>query len=54
MKNWQEMQSNLRDGARLSDQQALSLASCDDTAELARVAAMLRDRGHGNLVTYSR
>ncbi len=54
MKGWQEIQRNLRDGARLGDRQALSLASCEDTVDLARLAATLRDRGHGNLVTYSR
>ncbi|MBV8777216.1 MAG: 5-amino-6-(D-ribitylamino)uracil--L-tyrosine 4-hydroxyphenyl transferase CofH [Alphaproteobacteria bacterium] len=38
----------------LSDADALALAECEDLPELMRVAAVLRDRGHGDLVTYSR
>jgi len=52
--DWQALQKMLLDGGRLSDEQALSLANFDDTAALARVAAPLRDKGHNNLVTYSR
>ncbi|MFU8818015.1 MAG: hypothetical protein ACNA7W_21920, partial [Pseudomonadales bacterium] len=33
---------------------ALALAEVDDTAALASLAAQVRDRGFGNLVTYSR
>jgi FO synthase len=33
---------------------ALALAECDDLPTLMRVAAKLRDSGHGNLVSYSR
>ena len=36
------------------DRDALTLASETDTRKLAAVAAQLRDRGFGNLVTYSR
>ena len=36
------------------DREALSLARETDTRALAAVAAQLRDRGFGNLVTYSR
>jgi len=54
MDDWQGIQKSLLAGERLTDQQAVSLASCDDTAALAKVAATLRDRGHKNLVTYSR
>ena len=54
MNNWQEIRQTLLDGDRLSVQQAQVLASVDDTVALARVAATLRDRGHNNLVTYSR
>ena len=39
---------------RLSDSQALALADLDDTALLASLAAELRDRGHGAVVSYSR
>ncbi len=38
----------------LSDEQALALHRCDDTAALAAAAAQLRDRGFGNVVSYSR
>jgi FO synthase len=37
-----------------NDRDALTLASETDTRKLASVAAQLRDRGFGNLVTYSR
>ena len=37
-----------------SDRDALTLATETDTRKLAAVAAQLRDRGFGNLVTYSR
>ena len=36
------------------DRDALTLATETDTRKLASVAAQLRDRGFGNLVTYSR
>ena len=36
------------------DEEALSLAEIDDAAALAEVAGIVRDRGHGNVVTYSR
>jgi len=41
-------------GARLSRDDALALSACDDLAALTTVAAMLRDRGHGNIVSYSK
>jgi FO synthase len=41
-------------GDRLSDADALALADCDDLAALTDVAAALRDKGHGGLITYSR
>jgi FO synthase len=37
-----------------TDRDALTLATETDTRTLAHVAAQLRDRGFGNLVTYSR
>jgi FO synthase len=43
-----------RDGERLGTADALSLAACEDTAALMQAAAALRDRGHGDLVSYSR
>jgi FO synthase len=41
-------------GARLSADEALGLAEASDLDALMRVAAALRDRGHGPLVSYSR
>jgi FO synthase len=41
-------------GERLSEADALALAECEDLPALTRVAAGLRDTGHGNLVSYSR
>jgi FO synthase len=41
-------------GARLSAEQALTLAACDDLAAMMQIAAELRDRGHGRLVSYSK
>jgi FO synthase len=38
----------------LSDVQALALADEKDTARLAGLAAAIRDRGHGSVVSYSR
>ena len=40
--------------SRLSDSAALKLADCTDTASLIEAAGELRDKGHGNVVTYSR
>jgi FO synthase len=41
-------------GERLSEADALALAECEDLPALMRVAAELRDVGHGNLISYSR
>ena len=41
-------------GRRLSAPEALGLADCTDLQPLMRVAAALRDEGHGGLVSYSR
>ena len=38
----------------LTEEQALALAECDDTAALAQAACRLRDAHHGNIITYSR
>jgi len=51
---WQAMQQRLLSGDLLGDEEALALADIADTAVLAKVAATLRNRGHGNIVTYSR
>jgi FO synthase len=42
------------DGERLSDAECVALAECDDLDALMRVAATLRDRGHGGIISYSR
>jgi FO synthase len=54
MSDWQTLRGQLLAGDVPSDEQALSLAQIDDTASLVEVAAILRDRGHRNVVTYSR
>jgi FO synthase len=41
-------------GEKLSSADALALAECEDLPALMRVAASLRDAGHGGLVSYSR
>ena len=41
-------------GQRLSAAEALALADCANPRPLMRVAARLRDAGHGGLVSYSR
>jgi FO synthase len=41
-------------GARLSPDECLALAGCGDLGALMPIAAALRDRGHGNLVSYSK
>lgn len=41
-------------GQTLTAAEALALADCDELPTLMRVAARLRDSGHGSVVTYSR
>ncbi len=41
-------------GEPLSAADAVALAECDDLPALMRIAAQLRDEGHGGLVSYSR
>jgi FO synthase len=52
--NWQETRQVLLAGQALTEEQALALAGNDDTEALAAVAGELRDRAHGDNVTYSR
>ncbi len=54
MADWQALQAHLLQGFAPSDQQALSLADVEDTSALVKLAAELRDRGHHNVITYSR
>ena len=51
---WQHLQQKLGAGELPSDEEALSLAAMSDTATLAELAGAARDRGHGNVLTYSR
>ncbi|MFQ5775576.1 MAG: 5-amino-6-(D-ribitylamino)uracil--L-tyrosine 4-hydroxyphenyl transferase CofH, partial [Kiloniellaceae bacterium] len=52
--DWRAALAVAADGLRPSHEEALALAACDDLAALMAVAARLRDRSHGNVVTYSR
>ena len=54
MLDWQTLQARLLAGEVLTSQQALALAEVNDTHALASVASVLRDRGHRNIITYSR
>ena len=54
MTDWTTLREQLLAGHLPDNAQALSLADMDDTAALADVAGMLRDRGHRNVVSYSR
>ncbi len=51
---WPALRAKLLSGALPSDREILSLATMQDTADLAEVAGTLRDQGHGQLITYSR
>lgn len=48
------LEHSLLKGALPDDETALALADFDNTAELAALACSVRDRAHGNTVTYSR
>lgn len=54
MRDWQPLRQQLLEGQLPSDAQALSLADQSDTAALAALAGVLRDRRHHNVVSYSR
>ena len=54
MQDWQPLRQQLLQGQLPSDAQALSLADQSDTAALAALAGVLRDRCHHNVVSYSR
>jgi FO synthase len=54
MRQWEALQAGILAGQPLTREQALSLADFADTAALAAVAGVLRDRGFHNVVTYSR
>ena len=50
----QSLGQRLLQGQLPGDEEALSLAEIRDASVLAEVAGIVRDRGHGNVVTYSR
>ncbi|MEH6634534.1 MAG: 5-amino-6-(D-ribitylamino)uracil--L-tyrosine 4-hydroxyphenyl transferase CofH [Halioglobus sp.] len=54
MAPWQTIKDHILQGHMPTPEQALALADCADTASLASAAGLLRDRGHRNVVTYSR
>ena len=54
MSKWQALQAKLLAGEQADSNEALLLANIDDTAALASIAGSLRDRGHNNLISYSR
>ena len=53
MTTWDELNEQVLAGKLPDDQQALQLADVNDVQRLMALAAVLRDRGHGNLITYS-
>ena len=54
MLDWPLLQEQLLQGRLPTEGQALSLADFDDAVALVGLAGVLRDRGHRNVVTYSR
>src|ERR1700730_7212401 len=44
----------VRDGLVATHAQAMALSGCDDLAAMITTAALLRDRGHGANISYSR
>ena len=54
MTDWQQLSLAILDGHIATDEESLSLAQLQDTAALAEVAGELRDRGHRNVISYSR
>ena len=45
---------HVRNGDRLCNDAALALADCNDLGALSEIASAIRDRGHGDIVSYSR
>ena len=52
--DWKNLRRDVLQGVELHEEHLLSLADWQDTAELVALAGGLRDRAHGNVVTYSR
>ncbi len=51
---WPALKAKLAGGDLPDRSEALSLAAVSDTVELTNLAGALRDKGHGNIITYSR
>ncbi|HWF94129.1 MAG TPA: 5-amino-6-(D-ribitylamino)uracil--L-tyrosine 4-hydroxyphenyl transferase CofH [Xanthobacteraceae bacterium] len=51
---FQDFLAAVRDGLAPTHAQALALSGCDDIAAMMTTAALLRDRGHGANISYSR
>ena len=51
---FQDFLAAVRDGHVATHAQALALSGCDDIAAMMTTAALLRDRGHGANISYSR
>jgi FO synthase len=54
MSTFDPLLSRARAGDKPSVDDAIALAGCDDLAAMMAVAAEIRDRSHGNVVSYSR
>ena len=54
MRTARELTQLIRDGSELTADQALELSEFGDLPMLMKVAAELRDRDHGSVITYSR
>lgn len=54
MSNWKALRDMVLEGVEPSDEQSLWLADFTATDLLAETAQTLRDRSHGNVITYSR
>jgi FO synthase len=49
-----DLTEHIRGGADLSAEQALALSDSDDLPLLMQAASSIRDRGHGDVITYSK
>jgi FO synthase len=54
MNTFADLLAHCRGGGRLSADQAFALLDGDDLSSMMAVAAELRDRGHGSVISYSR
>ncbi len=54
MSRFEALIRSARDGDKPSPAEAMTLAGCDDLAAMMAAAAEIRDRGHGDVISYSR